>query len=280
MAYNPNNPNGQATMANSAPVVIASNQSNVPVIATDTTASISIGANSTSSGSCTSPGGASVYTFQLTGTWTATVQVQVTRDGSTWVNLSGGYVVYNLGTGQMLPGGSITSNGIYQVNISGVSAARVITTAYTSGTVGGSACITSGTTPTTNIASISGALTLSSASVTTLSPRVNLGTSVYSGSVTNTATAVKATTGQLYGYEIHNSNTSAVYIQLFNATAANVTVGTTTPFMSIGIPASTSVRIEYSMGVAFGTAISLAATTTRTGNTAPSNTVDVNITYS
>lgn len=31
MAYNPNNPNGQATMANSAPVVIASNQSAVPV---------------------------------------------------------------------------------------------------------------------------------------------------------------------------------------------------------------------------------------------------------
>lgn len=31
MSYNPNNPNGQATMANSAPVVIASNQSDVPV---------------------------------------------------------------------------------------------------------------------------------------------------------------------------------------------------------------------------------------------------------
>lgn len=31
MAYNPNNANGQATMANSAPVVIASNQTNVPI---------------------------------------------------------------------------------------------------------------------------------------------------------------------------------------------------------------------------------------------------------
>jgi hypothetical protein len=31
VAYNPNNPNGQATMANSAPVVIASNQSAVPI---------------------------------------------------------------------------------------------------------------------------------------------------------------------------------------------------------------------------------------------------------
>lgn len=34
MSYNPNNPNGQATMANSAPVVIASNQTAVPVSGT------------------------------------------------------------------------------------------------------------------------------------------------------------------------------------------------------------------------------------------------------
>lgn len=33
MSYNPQNPNGQATMANSSPVVIASNQSSVPVTA-------------------------------------------------------------------------------------------------------------------------------------------------------------------------------------------------------------------------------------------------------
>lgn len=36
MAYTPNNPNGQATMANSAPVVIASNQTSVPIRATTT----------------------------------------------------------------------------------------------------------------------------------------------------------------------------------------------------------------------------------------------------
>lgn len=35
MAYEPNNPNGQATMANSSPVVIASDQSAVPVSATN-----------------------------------------------------------------------------------------------------------------------------------------------------------------------------------------------------------------------------------------------------
>ena len=34
MSYNPNNPNGQATMAASAPVVIASNQTAVPISGT------------------------------------------------------------------------------------------------------------------------------------------------------------------------------------------------------------------------------------------------------
>ena len=40
MSYNPQNPNGQAAMANSAPVVVASNQSNIPVIAAPDTSSL------------------------------------------------------------------------------------------------------------------------------------------------------------------------------------------------------------------------------------------------
>lgn len=40
MAYNPNNPNGQATMANSAPVAIASNQSAIPI--TDNSGSLTV----------------------------------------------------------------------------------------------------------------------------------------------------------------------------------------------------------------------------------------------
>lgn len=39
MAYNPQNPNGQTTMANSAPVVIASNQTAVPVTQTSSASS-------------------------------------------------------------------------------------------------------------------------------------------------------------------------------------------------------------------------------------------------
>ena len=45
MSYNPNNPNGQATMANSAPVVVASDQSTIPVLASQSGTWI-LGANS------------------------------------------------------------------------------------------------------------------------------------------------------------------------------------------------------------------------------------------
>jgi hypothetical protein len=43
MAYNPQNANGQATMANSAPVVIASNQTSIPI--TDNGGSLTVDGN-------------------------------------------------------------------------------------------------------------------------------------------------------------------------------------------------------------------------------------------
>ena len=108
---------------------------------TDVTAAISIAANATSSGACTATGGASVFTVQLTGTFVATVQIQVTRDGTNWVNLTGNNVILNAATGAYLASGNMTATGVYQAEISGFSAARVITTAYTSGTVTGTAAL-------------------------------------------------------------------------------------------------------------------------------------------
>lgn len=48
MAFNPQNPNGQATMANSAPVVIASDQSAVPVSGTISVTGVATASNQTS----------------------------------------------------------------------------------------------------------------------------------------------------------------------------------------------------------------------------------------
>ncbi|HOR23337.1 MAG TPA: hypothetical protein PLF57_01470, partial [Candidatus Saccharibacteria bacterium] len=73
--------------------------------------------------------------------------------------------------------------------------------------------------------------------------------------------------GQLYGGVVINLATKVRYLKFYNATAANVTVGTTTPVMTIPIPTAGSANGAGfvipipSQGVPFDTAITVAATT-------------------
>jgi hypothetical protein len=108
-------------------------------------------------------------------------------------------------------------------------------------------------------------------------PATSGGLTIATGTIGATATQVKASAGQIYGWYIYNSNSTAVYMQIFNT--SSVTLGTTTPVMSIGIPAGSGANILSSMGIAFSTAIYIAFTTTRSGSGAPANTVDYNIFY-
>lgn len=72
---------------------------------------------------------------------------------------------------------------------------------------------------------------------------------------------VKTSAGQLYGYIIHNAAASTRYVKLYNATAANVTVGSTTPVMTIPVPAGATANVAFPNGISFSTAICAAATT-------------------
>lgn len=76
---------------------------------------------------------------------------------------------------------------------------------------------------------------------------------------------VKATAGQIYGLWFSNTATSTRWLKFYNATAANVTVGTTTPVLTIALPGNASDDISgvfsSTMGIAFDTAITVAATT-------------------
>lgn len=93
---------------------------------------------------------------------------------------------------------------------------------------------------------------------------------------------VKATAGQLYGYYFFNAAASTRYIKFYNATAANVTVGTTTPFMTLPIPTGAAGHVDYPVAIAFDTAICIAATTGLADNDtgAPSaNDVILNVFY-
>jgi hypothetical protein len=72
---------------------------------------------------------------------------------------------------------------------------------------------------------------------------------------------IKATAGQLYGWYIFNASSGTRYVKVYNATAASVTVGATTPVLTFPLPAGGAANAFSTMGIAFSTAITAAATT-------------------
>lgn len=115
-------------------------------------------------------------------------------------------------------------------------------------------------------------------------PGPGLSTS-YQGTLGDTVVNIKASGGRLYGVEISNANVVSEFLQLFDALAANVTLGTTVPKLSLAIPkgaSATDVGIMdkvWDQGIEFQTAISAAVTTTNTGATGPTTAVDANFMF-
>lgn len=99
---------------------------------------------------------------------------------------------------------------------------------------------------------------------------------------------VKTSAGTVYGIIFTNVASSTRWLKLYNATAASVTVGTTTPLLTIGLPGTAggsditgSIPIPEG-GIAFSTAICAAATTGQADNDTGdpgANEVTVNILY-
>ena len=55
---------------------------------------------------------------------------------------------------------------------------------------------------------------------------------------------IKTTETNLYGYNIINPNTTAVYVKFYNLASGDVTVGTSAVFKTLYVPASGTVVIE------------------------------------
>lgn len=95
-----------------------------------------------------------------------------------------------------------------------------------------------------------------------------------------TVASVKSNAAGLLGMvQCYNPNASAAFVQIFDAaTAGSVTLGTTPPTLSIGIPATTSSGpiMMSPIGIEFRNGIQVAATTTATGNTAPGSGLSCN----
>lgn len=97
--------------------------------------------------------------------------------------------------------------------------------------------------------------------------------------LTNTAQAIKASAGKLGGWYIYNPNSSAAYVNIYNIAQGSVTVGTSTPKLNLCIPATSAANLEMVNGITFDTAISVSATTTGGGNTAPATALEANFWY-
>lgn len=98
-------------------------------------------------------------------------------------------------------------------------------------------------------------------------PRTSGGMTIFrSIDIDESEEEVKATAGQLFSISAFNTTAAPLYLKFYNATAANVTVGTTTPVLTFAVPGNADSDgagfvWNNEIGFAFGTAISVACTT-------------------
>lgn len=104
-------------------------------------------------------------------------------------------------------------------------------------------------------------------------------------SVSNTVIDLCSAPTTTPGYHFHGwlvdnlANTGVTYIQLFKARAADVVLGITVADFVIPVSGESSEGFGFESGILFPTGLSGAATTTKSGNVAPSTAVDVTILF-
>ena len=106
--------------------------------------------------------------------------------------------------------------------------------------------------------------------------------------LTNTAQTIKSSSGSVMGWNFININSVAVYIKFYNALIADVTVGTTTPVLTVAVPAGSATNPGINMVTpdlvpfeVFSTAISFACVTglADNSNTAPATAIHASVRY-
>lgn len=123
MSYNPSNPNGQATATNSAPVVLASNQTPFPT----TSNNVSL----TGSQSATiSTSGMNTVLLNISGTWTGLFNFEQSVDGVNFFPISAVDIV---GLGNQAPV-SASANGTWAFNVSGSTVFKLLNNSSITGT--------------------------------------------------------------------------------------------------------------------------------------------------
>lgn len=249
MSYNPQNPNGQATAANSSPVVIASDQSGISIDLAKTAGT------TTSINNGISDAGTQRVTLSSDSTGQVIARGNVASgatDAGNPVKVGG---VYNSAAPTLTTG----QRGDLQLDASGNLKVASGATQTVTGTVG----LATGTNSVGTVGLNSGTNAIGTIN---LSPTTSGGWSVSSQTALTATATVSGAAGKFGGYMFVNTNNSVAYIQVFD-TAGAVTLGSTTPTFVVPIPAGGAANVEFTNGIAIASGIKIAATTTATGST-------------
>lgn len=206
--------------------------------------------------------GKSLAVVQITGTWTGTLSLQVTVSGDVWVTV-GSAAFANVATRGVAT--TITTNGVYQFDVSGYTSVRVTATAAMTGTANmllnatsfalttglGTAAIVGGTAA---IGDVGGVVRATSGGLSTPNRLV-------SAAAGNNATLVKATAGRIYKITGYNAATTLRFLKLYNKATAPV-VGTDTPPDTFALLPSSDFDIDFGIiGRSFSTGIGFGLST-------------------
>ncbi len=92
--------------------------------------------------------------------------------------------------------------------------------------------------------------------------------------------AIKASQANLYGYQLMNKAGSNQWLHIFNASATSaVTLGTTIPAKSVGVPATGGANLTYAVPPTFAQGIVIAVVSAEGGTTAGASAMTVNLDY-
>ncbi len=95
---------------------------------------------------------------------------------------------------------------------------------------------------------------------------------------TTTVRTVKEVAGVLTGWYVYNPNAVVAFLQFFDVAAGtSVTLATTVPDLSFGVPTVAAANLLDGAGIPFANGIKFACTTTEDGLTANASGLTVNL---
>jgi hypothetical protein len=270
---------GQATMANSRPVVLASDEV-VPIVITDRVVTGAI--NGASQHVTINMEGRNSVAVAWSGTWTGSLFVEGTVDGSTWTTLDLWQESLETWIAGNISGGTNSSwwvelvGAMVQLRVSSTAAAwtgtanvtvlatnqGMHTPEYAGGlnvTAPPNAIYMGGVDPNGKLQGLS--VDASGVQNTHVTPQTTGGLTVsrFLSAASTNALNAKASAGQVYGWSLQNNTATARFVKLYNK-ATSPTVGTDTPFMTLMVPPNSGNNLLGEIGIPFSLGISVAIT--------------------